>query len=204
MDPVAETIAFYDAVARDYALKWSNPDVMSEQVGCFLSHLEGQRILDIGCGPGRDALVFTNRGRRVVGIDLSKNFLAIAQRAAPSAVFAKVDMRSLAFSSGSFDGVWACASLLHLPKGEALQALQESRRVLEPHGFLFASVKEGEGEGWEEREEGKVFYSYYQEEEIRKWIEEAGFSIIRLSRSLGHTSFFDVFARAEKNAIINR
>ncbi len=197
MDPVAETVAFYDTVSRDYARRWLNSDVMGEQVEYFLSHLRGWDILDVGCGPGRDALVFTNWGRRVVGIDLSKNLLAIAQGVAPRAAFAKVDMRRLSFPSGLFDGIWACASLLHLPKGEALQALRGFWRVLEPSGLLYVSVKEGESEGWHEREEGRVFYSYYQEEEIKKRIEEAGFSIIRLSRFLGHEVFFDVFARVK-------
>lgn len=204
MDSVKETVAFYDAISSDYARKWLTSDVMKKQQRFFVKNLNGNRVLDAGCGPGRDVLYFAGQGLSVVGIDLSEELLEIARDLVPNASFLKMDIRCLELPDQCCDGIWACASLLHVPKNQALQTLREFWRVLEPDGLLFLSIKEGEGESWKEHEEGRVFYSYYGEKEFKKLVEESGFSIIRFAKSVGHAIFFDVFARAKKDAIINR
>ena len=66
----------------------------------------------------------------------------------------------------TFDGVWAAASLLHLPKARIHQALQEIRRVLKPDGGFFITVKKGEGEALVDNHVGKRFFAYYQPQEL--------------------------------------
>ncbi|GMR19342.1 MAG: hypothetical protein BMS9Abin34_477 [Patescibacteria group bacterium] len=195
MNPVKETTAFYDTVARDYARRWLNSDVMGEQVEYFLNHLKGRHILDAGCGSGRDALVFANRGYRVAGIDLSRNLLALARSAAPEVTFVRMDMRFLGFAAQSFEGLWACASFLHVPEDQALATLRGFRCTLSPNGVLYLSVKEGDGPVWKVDSNGRTFQVRYREEVLRRMVEEAGFEVIRLVRSTGHAVFLDIFAR---------
>ena len=196
MDPVAETIAFYDRIASDYAQTWFDLSIMEEQSKYFVDHLIGDRVLDAGCGPGRDALFFTQQGLSVVGIDLSEELLAIARARVQGATFLKMDMRRLELPNQCCDGVWACASLLHIPHAQALQTLREFFRILEPNvGLLYVSVKEGRGEGWRDHPEGKTFSAYYTEDSFRRIIERAGFEIFRLKRVVGHKVFLEAFAR---------
>jgi len=103
----------------------------------FIENLKGKKILDVGCGHGRDARYLSERGFEVVGIDLSRNLLKIARRMAPKAKFLLMDMRDLKFGDEEFDGIWSCASFLHIPKREALETLREFRRVLKPGGLLY-------------------------------------------------------------------
>ncbi|MEV0394861.1 class I SAM-dependent methyltransferase [Polymorphospora rubra] len=106
-------------------------------------------ILDLGCGAGRDMAFWADRGRPVVGLDLSLGMLrqAAARCGKP---LTQGDMRGLPFRDGVFAGVWCSASLLHLPKAFAPVVLAEVGRVLRPGGVLMVALKEGGGEGWED------------------------------------------------------
>jgi ubiquinone/menaquinone biosynthesis C-methylase UbiE len=77
---------------------------------------EKGHILDLGCGPGRDAKVFADQGFHVVGIDFSPAMIEAARACAPHATFHVMDIESINFPPNSFDGVWANCSLLHVPK----------------------------------------------------------------------------------------
>ena len=197
-DPVTDTVRRYDEFAEDYADHWLNPAAMSYQREFFAINLLGlpePRVLDLGCGPGRDAKFFAARGCRVTGIDLSPAFLDIAQSLVPRVDFAEMDLRRLAFADGSFHGVWACASLLHIPHGQGLAAMKELARVMLPGAFLYLSVKEGEGQGFDER---GIFYAYYHREEMARLAGVSGLEVLRLqevSSLTGHAVFIDLFAR---------
>jgi len=194
-DPVAETIRRYDEFAEEYADRWLDPAAMAYQYGFFNGNLSGPRILDAGCGPGRDAKFFTEARYEVTGIDLSSVFLDIAQSLVPRARFAQMDMRRLAFADRTFHGVWACASLLHIPHDQGLSTMKELARVLLPGGSLYVSVKEGEGQGFDQR---GIFYAYYHLEEVGRLAEVSGLEVLRLKEipsHTGHAVFIDLFAR---------
>ncbi len=191
-DPVQETIRCYDATAEEYASHWLDPSAMARQREFFSMNLVGPRVLDLGCGPGRDAKSFREMGLEVTGIDLSSELLDIAQGLVPRVRFVRMDMRRLGFAAGSFHGVWACASFLHIPHREALATMREIHRVLSPGGFLYLSVKEGEGQGFTEK---GTFYAYYHAEELRRLAREAGFEVLLLSEVSSHVVFLDLFAR---------
>lgn len=194
-DPVAETIRRYDSFAEDYADRWLNPEAMAAQHEFFAINLPGPQVLDVGCGPGRDAKFFAAMGCRVTGVDLSSAFLDIAHSLVPPANFAQMDMRQLAFPDQTFHGVWACASLLHIPHGQGLSTMKELARVTLPGGLLYVSVKDGEGQGFDER---GIFYAYYHLEEMGRLAEVSGFEVLRLAEvpsHTGHAVFIDLFAR---------
>lgn len=206
---VSETIATYERTAREYArgplTDWRKVRPLAEH---FSKHLPGKRVLDIGCGPGRDAKYFSGIGFDVTAIDLTKRFLAMARKHAPKAKVLRMDMRQLTFPARSFDGIWAMASFLHIPKRQGRETLMGFKRVLKLGGLLFISVKLGKGEeaiskkkyGGSVRNHGGIkFFAYYSKPELLKLLRSCGFTIIKTTRTINRYGdpSIDVFATRE-------
>lgn len=180
-DHVSKTIAVYDAMAQKYAKKLDDYAPIPEQER-FISLLPPRaQILDVGCGPGRDADYFTVKGFRVTGVDFSEKLLEIARRRAPQAAFYKQDIRSLRFPQLSFDGIWACASLLHLKRHEVSRVVRKFFQLLLSGGILFVMVKKGRGEADIAEELSSHLsrhFTYFQEDELLDLVKDAGFEIV--------------------------
>lgn len=123
------------------------------------------RILDVGCGPGRDMAWFEARGALMTGIDVSAEMLARAGKRT-RATLAQMDMRHLDFPDASYDAVWAIASLLHIAKAEAPTIVSEFRRVVKDGGVVAVAVKQGAGERWVQHPDGERFFAYYEPAEL--------------------------------------
>jgi ubiquinone/menaquinone biosynthesis C-methylase UbiE len=140
------------------------------------------KILDIGCGPGRDASTFVKQDIDVVGVDISEEMLNIARNKVPEATFKKMDMRNLYFNSETFDGVWSAGSLQHIPKSEMDDLLSNIHSILKDGGIFFSDLREGEGEILEETNDyGEViqrFMVYWQKDEFIQYLKDAGFEIL--------------------------
>lgn len=176
MNETAVTAAAYDQGAADFAARWFDLR-LDRALDAFGKHLRpGARVLDLGCGPGRDVRFLNEMGFQGLGLDRSAGMLAEARQRV-AAPFVQADMRALPFADGRFDGVWACASLLHVPRQEAPAVLAEIHRVLE-HGHLFLAVKRGEGEAWVETETGPIFFAYYHPAEVELLLDRAGFHVL--------------------------
>lgn len=154
-----------------------------EWIDHFASQLEkDSRVLDIGCGAGGDAVYLSKTGLNITGIDFSAKLIDIAKKNLPSGNFLVVDFEDLSFEKDSFDGIWAMASLLHVPKQNLPAVLKKIYMVLDPSGLFFSSFRVGNEEKFTIEQRGnarlKRFYSYYQPEEIKKMLQEAGFKNI--------------------------
>ncbi len=111
----------------------------------FLPHIPaGGHILDAGCGSGRDTRAFLDRGYRVTAFDASPTLAALAEHHTGRPVQV-LRFQDLAWRR-EFDGIWACASLLHVPAAELPAALRRLVLALRPGGTLYASFKYGRGE----------------------------------------------------------
>jgi SAM-dependent methyltransferase len=128
-----------------------------------------QTLLEIGAGTGRDSLFFQEHDLRVTCIDLSPVNVALCRE---KGLNAKVmDMAHLDFPANAFDAVYAMNSLLHLPKVEMPQVLQQIRKVLKPNGIFYLGVYGGyDQEGiWEEDTyTPKRFFSFYSDKGLKK------------------------------------
>ncbi len=201
-----DTIGTYNHFAELYSEK-RKALLLLDEINKFRGLLRGKKILDIGCGPGRDAELFIKRGLDVTGIDLSESFISIASKNVPGARFIAMDVLELDFPDSSFDGVWSCASLIHLKKDDLPVALRKIHSVLKDEGILFVSLKEGEGEKrvLEPEFGGRPrFFSYYSKEDVKKLFESCDFHIIetylsnekkRFGNEHRDTDFIVVFAK---------
>ncbi|MBI2547919.1 class I SAM-dependent methyltransferase [Candidatus Woesearchaeota archaeon] len=158
------------------------------QIERFAQELKGKNILDVGCGGGRDIQEFLKRGFVVDGIDYSKKTIEECKKklqgAYPSVQLWVRDMRETNLPSAQYDGIWACASLLHLPKNDVARALTEWKRLLKKDGLLFVSVKEGKGEMMLPDKIGKRFFSFFTIDELKELLESTGFTILHAERVL--------------------
>lgn len=146
MDDLDETTGTYEAVADRYEARHEDRTPVVDQLGTFVETVEpGGRVLDAGCGPGWETEALLEAGYEVLAIDLTPAFIAKTADRAPVADVARMDMRSLGVGADAVDGIWACASFLHVPRAEADATLEGFARVLRDGGTLWLSVKRGAG-----------------------------------------------------------
>lgn len=161
------TISYYDENAATFCEGTRNAD-MSETRGRFLQYLKPNAlILDAGCGSGRDSKAFMESGYRVVAMDGSKEMCRQASKYLGQEVqcrrFEEIDERNV------YDGIWACASLLHVPYELLPKVIARLIDALVDGGVLYASFKYGE----EEREAGGRYFTDLREDGWKKVQEEA-------------------------------
>jgi ubiquinone/menaquinone biosynthesis C-methylase UbiE len=129
----------YDLIAQEYTVRHLEmPPRIAELGARFLGYLApGSRILDVGCGSGRDMAWMEAQGLRTTGIDLSSGMLAQARQRVRGEVW-QMDMCHLTFPEASFDGIWCSSSLLHVPQALAPDALSQMRASWPPEVCFFS------------------------------------------------------------------
>jgi SAM-dependent methyltransferase len=115
------------------------------------------RILDVGCGPGREVQSFRKLGFDAMGIDGSQAMIDLARTITPDARFERIAFHEIAFDN-EFDGIWASASLLHVPADQIDDVMNRLARALRMGGVLYMSVKQGDGARI--HEDGRFFNDY--------------------------------------------
>jgi SAM-dependent methyltransferase len=163
--PFDPTVAYYDAHAAKYVQDTLGLDMASLYEPFLALVPAGGHILDVGCGSGRDALAFQQRGFRVTAIDASGQMarLATGRLGQPVAMLRVQDLNY----ETQFDGIWACASLLHVPSAEIDDVFARLAGALCPGGVWYMSFKLGESE---EVRDGRLFNDY-SEAKLRQVIE---------------------------------
>jgi SAM-dependent methyltransferase len=153
---------------------------LQRQLRAFARRVGGQRlVLDLGCGPGRDIRFLTELGCQVVGLDLSTGMLSQARQRLFGAPLIQADLRYVPLAPDSLDGVWSCASLLHLPRAQLAVALAEVARLLRPGGVFYLAVKGGTGQRWLGDQAGRrYFHAFYEPTELETALITSGFQIL--------------------------
>lgn len=155
-----------------YAAKEFEETVNQDMEGIrkeFLDLLEeGDTILDLGCGSGRDSLVFYELGYDVTPVDASEEMCQLAEIHTGLEVL-KMTFEEMDFDN-VFDGIWACASLLHVPKKELSDILTKIAKALNDKGILYMSFKLGDFEGFR----GERYFCDYTEDSITEVLKDNG------------------------------
>jgi SAM-dependent methyltransferase len=167
------TLEHYNLRAEDFREGTRDHDV-SQNIAALLSHIEGEppfTILDFGCGPGRDLKVFAALGHVAIGLDGAERFAAMARTDTGCDVWQQ-DFLKLDLPDGRFDGVFANASLFHVPSQELPRVLRQLQATLKPGGVLFSSNPRGANEeGWNRGRYG----AYHDLQTWRRVMSGAGF-----------------------------
>jgi SAM-dependent methyltransferase len=170
------TLAHYDARADAFWEGTRDHDV-SQNVAALLEHTRGEppfEVLDLGCGPGRDLKTFAAMGHAAIGIEGAARFAAMARAWSGCEVWEQ-DFLRLDLPANRFDGVFANASLFHVPASELPRVLRELHATLKVDGVLLSSNPHGNNEeGWNRGRYGV----YHDPAAWRRYGEAAGFAEI--------------------------
>lgn len=140
-----QTLNYYTENAADFAAGTVNVDFSATQERFLEKLLPGASILDLGCGSGRDTKAFLDRGYRMTAVDGSPELCRIAS------AYTGIPVRQMLFAelddAKSYDGIWACASILHVPSAELPDIFRRMLTALKPGGIIYTSFKYGTFEG---------------------------------------------------------
>ena len=141
-----DTRTFYDLTAEQTADQWYPNEILNPSILDFVRRLpQHPRILDLGCGPGHESMRLSRAGADVMGVDFSEECIRTAKERCPGVQFEVLDFRELDQRFGAFDGVWACASFIHISPEELFEVLQRITAILKSNGHLIVLVMMGEG-----------------------------------------------------------
>jgi SAM-dependent methyltransferase len=168
------TFAHYEQRAEDFRAGTADHDV-SQNMDALLRHIVASppfTILDFGCGPGRDLKALKALGHRAIGLDGTARFAAMAREDSGCEVLHQ-DFLALDLPSGFFDGIFANASLFHVPSQELPRVLGQLHGALKPGGVLFSSNPRGNNEeGWN----GERYSVHHDLEGWRRYLTGAHFT----------------------------
>ena len=168
------TLRYYNERAQQFRDGTRDHDV-SQNIEALLSRIEAPApftILDFGCGPGRDLRTFARLGHIAIGLEGAAAFVAMAAAESGCEVWHQ-DFLKLSLPAERFDGVFANASLFHVPSSELARVLLELHATLRPNGVLFSSNPRGHNEeGWN----GGRYGAYHDLEGWRRFMSAAGFT----------------------------
>lgn len=176
-DVIRITLRYYDDHAEEFWRNTRDHDV-SQNHAALLDAIEGDApfsILDFGCGPGRDLIHFQSLGHEAVGLDGSGELAALARRNSGAEVLVQ-DFLALDLPAQRFDGIFANASLFHVPRESLPRVLSDLHEALKPGGVLFCSNPRGQNQ---EGMSGSRFGSYHDYDSWSGYVTAAGFVQIR-------------------------
>ena len=173
-DIADRTLQYYNRSAEEFWEGTRDHDV-SQNIHALLQSIEGDppfTILDLGCGPGRDLKAIAGLGHVAIGLEGASRLAEMARAYSGSEVWQQ-DLLRLELPAQVFDGVFANATLFHVPGQELSRVLRELRATLKPRGVLFASNPRGDNEeGWSRGRYG----AYHDLDTWRRYLTAAGFA----------------------------
>jgi SAM-dependent methyltransferase len=185
---VRETIEAYDRDAVAYAARTV---AMPDSVRADMEHLamrlgSGARVLEIGSGGGRDALLMEELGLAVRRTDITPGFVDLLRGQGHACDLLDPLVDDLASPDGPYDAVWANASLLHVDRRDLSTVLSRLAHVTRPGGLLRASFKEGDGEGWSTHGtiSGPRHFTYWRASDLEAVAAGSGWSDVVVRRGL--------------------
>lgn len=180
-----QTIAAYNVHAKYWHEAYSEPNYWPGVLDAFQKLLPSGTVLEIGAGAGRDAKELLARGYDYYGTEPATELLNIAQRENPEARFAQQTVYEL--EPAEYDGFWAAAVLLHIPRRRIHEALVRLREAVRPGAIGFIAIKEGDGEHLETMNGDAVtkrLFVLWRDPEFRAELAQAGFGVVDYGRTV--------------------
>jgi ubiquinone/menaquinone biosynthesis C-methylase UbiE len=172
------------------ALRQASMQNHLHEMDIFAASLRGSKVIDAGCGGGRDTYNLLRAQLNVIGVDFAPKIIEQAKKSYPDAEdhFMEMDVTNLTFPGESYDGIWCRAVLLHLPPDNARQALNSFYRVLKPDGQLFLrTMNTRRREQYEAKERFNIeednivefrYFKTYEASEVEEMLRTAGFASV--------------------------
>ncbi|WP_347405165.1 class I SAM-dependent methyltransferase [Mesorhizobium sp. WSM4884] len=200
-----DTVRSYDAVAAEYAAEAAAmPGWVATEIDAFVTGLGGSgRVLEIGSGGGRDALELEKRGISVRRTDVSKGFVELLRSNGFGADLLDPltdDLADPQRPSTPYDGVWACACLIHVAREDFGKVLGRLAEVTRTGGRLHASVRDGDGEDISTHGAAPRRYAetYWREPALRSALTDAGWVVSGIRRCMGRPDDWWLSVRASR------
>lgn len=189
------TINAYDQIAQIWSKTHNNPNYWQKEIEKLILYVPSGKIIELGCGNGRDAKELIARGYQYLGIDASVEMLQLAIQNNHHSPFLTMNIYDIdVLATVKFDAFWASTSLLHIEKKRIDEVLQKIKNLLKPGGVGFISLKPGAGEEIVEKEyEGfSVFryFAYYQLSEFAEILSKNDFTVLEKYRKEKYICFF--------------
>jgi ubiquinone/menaquinone biosynthesis C-methylase UbiE len=206
-DVTSSVIDIYDSIAQNYSDTYVSDESDRKYIDEFLKKLPKEAsILDAGCGPGQNAVYMLKKGFNVTGIDLSDSMIKITKKTKFPTHFRKMDMRNLKFPAGSFDGILASYSLIHVMSSQVVRVLSGFSAVMKKGGILALFVQKGQRDHYTYQEFSPVkqtFFNFFTADVLKSQLAEAGFTDITVKEvpcddvhNLSDTNLFCLAVRA--------
>ena len=179
-----ETLNTYNKIAKKYDEEYGNDLSDAPYIDLFLSYIKGNKILDIGCGPGTLSKYIADKGYKVDAIDYSEEMIKIAKNKVKNVDFFQMDMRNITIEK-KYNGIMLAYSLFHISKQDVRDSLLKYHDILEDDGIMLIILQEGIGEEFVKENlntELKKFINYYSFDEIEQVLNDRNFKVIEKNR----------------------
>ena len=179
---VTQTLQTYEKDAEIFLKHWGKKYKRPALIVQWLKRQPKPAVLlDLGCGAGQDSHHLATRDHHVIGLDRTMPLLQFANRQAPSVPCVLADIRALPIREDSRNGIWAAASLIHLPKRDVTDVLARLHTLVKPQGFLAATFTYGHESrvkrtGWMPG----CYFARWRKDELAKVLRRAGWEVLFL------------------------
>lgn len=181
------TLNYYQTNAVEWSKTHLSEGFWDREYKRFHQLLPGGKIIDIGCGTGRDAGPFVKLGFEYLGVDISEKIIGVAKKNNPDLNFSTKSIYDLSAIDDKFDGFIIQAVLVHLPKNRLKYAFENVRSVLKPNAIGWVTIKEGQGERIlvDDRigcKDNKRYWSFFGFVEFKDVLTNNGFELLESYR----------------------